>query len=76
MTDSPRWCDICKGWSDHHTDRHGKHREVEYDPIRLTATFFGPGGFTQYPMPQRNAEGIAQALRIPFKVRGREEVAP
>lgn len=20
--DSPRWCDICEAWGDHHTDRH------------------------------------------------------
>jgi hypothetical protein len=22
VTDSPRYCDVCKGYGDHHTDRH------------------------------------------------------
>lgn len=42
--------------------------EVSWDPLASLASFSGPGGFTQIPMSQREARGIADALRIPFFV--------
>lgn len=28
MTDSPRWCETCKAYGSHHTDRHEEHTKA------------------------------------------------
>lgn len=35
MSDSPRWCQECRGYGDHHTDRHTFVTGVEEDRQRL-----------------------------------------
>lgn len=42
---------------------------VSYDPDYGLATISGPGGFTQVPMRQVQAEAIAEALLIEFEVK-------
>lgn len=45
-----------------------EEREITYDRDRLMAKFQGPGGFTQYFMPETTAQAIGQALKIPFRI--------
>lgn len=36
MIDSPRWCEVCKGWGDHHTDRHPSETQRQGDMVPVT----------------------------------------
>jgi hypothetical protein len=33
--DSPRWCDKCQAWGDHHTDRHPDARQAMTVAVRI-----------------------------------------
>lgn len=41
--------------------------EVIWDESRELATFQGPGGFTQIPMPENSAKAVATALGVDYR---------
>src|SRR5688572_542103 len=44
MNDSPRWCGVCNGYGDHHSDRHPLPTD---DHVRATLIdIYGSGGMT------------------------------